>query len=443
MINLFDNYQEASRDLHQSLMSAGYNQLTVVVNENGFLPDNVTSPFAYFTEMYETEGKPLYFNQVLRPDYWEVRGTNSEATIYDENIKRANIIYEPTMLNQRIVQRVEWLDTNNNIRSVDYYNKKGWRYAQTSYNLGFQPTMTSYYNQDGQEVIVENYTTKDIILNIQKKVIIFQSRITFINYFLKQFVGKIDRIIYNSLSVPFLVSYNMSEPGDDILFWQEKISENGELPGNMVALLEQDGRTKKIIIQDEAQYKLIINTHPDLADAFEYAGIIYPIKHKTVSSANSNALVLTNSDQIEQLEQLVIGLPQVDFYVAALTEMSAKLTKMSEYRNVRLYPNVNYEQVDRLLQLSDFYVDINHGSEILAGVRQAFLNDLLILSFENTIHNQQFISKEMVYKNDQVLQMIETIKQCVDDKDYTHLLLDKQHQHSNQSSIDTYKTILG
>ena len=43
MINIFDNYHFNSQLLHRSLKLAGYQHLTICLEDDGFLPDDVTS----------------------------------------------------------------------------------------------------------------------------------------------------------------------------------------------------------------------------------------------------------------------------------------------------------------------------------------------------------------------------------------------------------------
>lgn len=45
----------------------------------------------------------------------------------------------------------------------------------------------------------------------------------------------------------------------------------------------------------------------------------------------------------------------------------------------------------------DYYLDINHDSEIVSAVKQAFLHNQLILGFRQTLHNKAFISNEHVF----------------------------------------------
>ena len=50
MINIFDNYHFNSQLLHRSLKLAGYQHLTICLEDDGFLPDDVTSPYQFFAQ---------------------------------------------------------------------------------------------------------------------------------------------------------------------------------------------------------------------------------------------------------------------------------------------------------------------------------------------------------------------------------------------------------
>ncbi|MBZ5988000.1 accessory Sec system glycosylation chaperone GtfB [Leuconostoc gasicomitatum] len=441
MINLFDRYTQSSRDLHDSLKAAGYDQATVVVTEDGFLPDHVSSPFSYYTKIYEQVGRPLYFNQVDCPNFWEIRGNNHDATIYDEDKKMANIIYVPNLAHKRYVQKVEWLDLNGHIRSVDHYSKNGNKFAHTNYNIMNQPTITTYYSVDNHEIIVENHITKDIILNLNQQVYIFKSRADFVTYYLKSVYGNdMNRILYNSLSVPFLVSYQLEQPGDDLLFWQEPLAQDMILPGNMINLLEHHGRTQKIIFQNKIDYNKVQNKYPHLAHQLSYVGYIYPInKH---DQDPNEALILTNSDDIEQITQIVEALPSVNFNIGALTEMSSKLMRLMKYQNVTLYPNIEYDVIDELLTTCAFYLDINHDMEIMSAVRRAFLNNLLILTFDNTSHNQEFTLPEHIFTTNNSSELVSSVLKYMSNRQMLLDALILQQNHANQSSIDDYQNII-
>lgn len=82
MINIFDNYHFNSQLLHRSLKLAGYQHLTICLEDDGFLPDDVTSPYQFFAQnpIKQTD-KPLFFNEVEVPTHWEITGTNDMGKI--------------------------------------------------------------------------------------------------------------------------------------------------------------------------------------------------------------------------------------------------------------------------------------------------------------------------------------------------------------------------
>ncbi len=75
------------------------------------LPEGVTSVYSYYCQMEAGHGKPLYFNQIKVPPFWEITGTNGEGEIWEYSEKRAKIFYaEPKHL--RHVKNVDWMDKN-------------------------------------------------------------------------------------------------------------------------------------------------------------------------------------------------------------------------------------------------------------------------------------------------------------------------------------------
>ena len=68
---------------------------------------------------------------------------------------------------------------------------------------------------------------------------------------------------------------------------------------------------------------------------------------------------LTNSWCVEKIDYLVEQLPEVHFYIAAHTFMSDELKRLSKFQNVTLYPNSFPILVEKLLQSSDIYLDLN------------------------------------------------------------------------------------
>lgn len=49
MINLYDKLNSQTLQLHQSFLNANINPKTVVVDDDGFLPSDVLSPYKFFS----------------------------------------------------------------------------------------------------------------------------------------------------------------------------------------------------------------------------------------------------------------------------------------------------------------------------------------------------------------------------------------------------------
>lgn len=444
MIQLFDVYNQESQDLHYSLTAAGLSDLTVVIEPDGFLPDGVVSPFTYY--LGYDRGKPLYFNQVPVPDFWEIAGNNQFGTINDLNQERA-MIHFADGLQARLVKKVEWKTPAGRIFQVDHYNRFGACFAKTTFDASGQAIMTSYRNVDQKEVILENHVTGDILLTLEGQGLRhFSGRVAFIIDFLQGLKVNLDHLLFNTLSTSFLTSFYFPEKsGQDILVWQEPLHD--DIPGNMQLILENDQlRAKTIIIPDYATYERALQlTDEKFHHKFSHLGYHYHFKRDNF--VRPDALIVTNSDQLEQVEKLVESLPKVTFRIAAVTEMSTKLLDMIRYPNVVLYQNASPQKIQELYQLSDIYLDINYGNELLQAVRQAFENNQLILAFEETAHNRRYIAPNHIFAKESVDDMIQTIELALSNVTEMGQALGKQGYYANYVDPITYQdrmqTILG
>ena len=117
-------------------------------------------------------------------------------------------------------------------------------------------------------------------------------------------------------------------------------------------------------------------------------------------------MICTNTENVEKLKELVEALPQMKFHVAAITEMSAKLLAHEKYENVVMYPNIKMKTLERLFIECDYYLDINHEGEIANALRQAFINNLLILAFNETAHGLSYTPEENLFDSKDFLNLI-------------------------------------
>lgn len=394
---LLDNYGESSHMLHQSFRSAGFTCPVIVIEDDGFLPEDVISLYQYFCGDFQksnrSPGKARYFNQIERPDYWEVSGNGSNGKVHDLQYERGRIFYaEPK--HKRLVRVVDWLDEKGTIRFSDHYNRYGVLYARTIFNKDAKRFCKVYFDTEGRESLVENFVTQDIILNRDGRVYIFQNKMELVLKLLEELGAMGSRLFFNSLSTPLFVSERMPEGRqEDVLFWQEEA--RNDIPGNMEMIISgRSKRTRAIYIQKKDSYEKLIKLGVS-KEIVKLLGFVYTFSRK--NTYQNEALICTNSDNIEKCEELIKALPDMRFHIAAITEMSSKLMGLSQYENVTLYPGASTGRIDELFDSCDYYLDINHGDEIVSAVKKAFLHDHLILGFKMTLHNKTLISDEHVF----------------------------------------------
>ena len=396
---LLENYDESGGMLRQSFRSAGFTGPVVVIEDDGFFPEDVISVYQYFCGDFRkgniVPGKARFFNQIDVPDYWEISGNGSGGKVHDLHHERAHIFYaEPK--HRRLVRVVDWMDEEGTVRFSDHYNRYGAIYARTFFNKEGKRFCRAYFDTEGRETLLENFVTRNIILNRDGRVCVFENKVELTLRVLEELGVMESRIFFNSLSTPLFVSERM--PGgrqEDVLFWQENARD--DIPGNMQQILSgKSNRTKRIYVQKRASYDNLIRLGAS-KNILKPLGFVY--KFSRENTYQNEALICTNSDRIEQIETLIKALPDMRFHIAAVTEMSSKLTGLSQYGNVLLYPEASVQRIGELFDSCDYYLDINHESEIVAAVRQAFLHNQLILGFKHTLHNKTFIAKEHVFEN--------------------------------------------
>ena len=102
-----------------------------------------------------------------------------------------------------------------------------------------------------------------------------------------------------------------------------------------------------------------------------------------------DALILTVSDQIEQLEYILENLPDICFYIAAPVHFSEKIRVLESKYNVRLMTVTTDQQIDFLVNMCDFLLDINHFQEVDAIVSRFVQIGKPVFAFDNTVHGNQ------------------------------------------------------
>lgn len=439
---LVDSYSDDSRRLHESLKQAGISCPVYTLEEDGFLPEGVMSAYGYFLGDYsKKEGgnhRPRYFNEIEAPEFWEISGSASGGSIHNLNQERAKIFYAEPKHN-RFVRVVDWYDDKGVVSYSDHYNQYGFLYARTIFNAKGQKVNKTYFSTDGRVAVEENFVTKTMILTEGNKITMFSNKMKFYLYFAEKAGLQYKKVYYNTLSTPFFISQALSaEQKGDVLFWQEP--ERGDIPGNMTSILNRTSpRTRMIYVQNRAAYEKMLALGAD-PSVVKQLGYIYPFVRE--NGFKKEALICTNSDQVEHLKELAEALPDVKFHVAALTEMSSKLMSFGTYTNISLYPNVKMKVLDMLFETCDIYLDINQGSEIVSAVYKAFLQNQMIFAFKETLHQMAYVEKSQIYPVADYEKLIMDLRVTLADQELWKAKLQAQRGYALSEDAKAYKEAL-
>ena len=438
MINLFERFDRPSLDFLRSQVIAKIKIPTVAMYDDGFLPENIDSPIQYFCKLGGNK-KPLYFDQLPVPDFWRIDANGSKASVFDMNRRRANIFFSATN-NSRLVKEVQWLDSYGKVAWVDHYDQHGQRFAKTIYSSG-RAVSRKYFDNRGRLVLTWNLIADDLFLHTGLEQRHFASYVDFVCYYLNVRHYNLDHVFINTLNKSLAVVLRLKPDGEDTIFWHEATDK--DLPGNMKFVMENKTRVKHIVFQRFEDWQRRVEFLPeDTGNVdFRYLGIIYP--HPRSNQLRANALIFTNSDQIEHLDDLVKMLPNVHFNIAAITEMSSKLMAFQDYPNVDLYPVVKPNRVKQLINDCDIYFDINHGNEILDSVRGAFEQNMLILGFKNTLHQPQLVAAENIFDPNNTTGMAQQVLTALVQPRKMKKLIDEQRLVASDMKIEDYKKVLG
>lgn len=208
IILLFDRYTLESRLLHESIRKLSADCLAVVLEDNCFLPKGVLSVYDLFLgndiDSMEKPVRPKFYNEIVIPDQWSINAGVDEGygRISYQHEEKGRIHYIKPK--EYFVKAVEWYDRKGVARFWDHYNRYGDLCARTVCDHEGQRISKSWFTAKGQEVMVENIKTGDIVLNEENSAKIFQTKMDVIIYFFqKKGLGN-NRLFYNSLSTPFL-----------------------------------------------------------------------------------------------------------------------------------------------------------------------------------------------------------------------------------------------
>lgn len=400
MVVVFDKYTDSTETLLEMLKCMEAEAEIVILRDNGFLPEDVRSLYEYFVygqNQEALEERELFCNFLEVPEFWEIRsGDMTHGGIYDMGCKKGDI-YFANPYEKKNVQRVEWCMENGWVYKIDYYNKYALKYASEFRDIDGNVESKVYYSAQNHEVIVEQPVNGTVTLLAEGKVkALFASYTEFIEFYMEE-AGLL---------------------GKSILFVQDS----------------EDCRLLDLKSCDKSMWTHVLFSNKELLDQYVDAGgkngsRFYAIpKEYPMNHARGEALVLTSVDWLEGIDNLIQGLPEITFHIAASTQVSDKLRRLEEHGNVKVYPQISKSDLDVLWEQCDFYLDINHYWETYNAVDVAYQKNLMIFGFENTLHHRELMVEECIFSPSDVKTMILAMKQLINNPEEIQKWLIKQQE---------------
>lgn len=307
--------------------------------------------------------KDRYYAFIDIPQYWSVRADGLNGAIYDNKTKKANIYFK-NPIEKRMVSRVEWIDRNNTVYRIDYYNKYGYMYCSENVSGG-NVTVREFYDRNGDIKVLEQTGPKTYTT--------FGTRISPKSY--RGFADYLEAYLkYNKI-----YDENIWLTSDEILnkfAWDYGNFKISYLPQNRLnsdlTVITQTNTAFRILCSEEQQ----VNWYKENSN-YKCDRVYSYFENNELKFGKKEALTITESDQLEYIEQLINDFPEITFHIAASTIMSDKLTRLDINNNVELYPCITEQKRKELFVWSDDeyfdrYYSMNQpyklGTNLAAGI---------------------------------------------------------------------------
>ena len=430
MIRIYQELSQASMDLDHTLNLVDPGARRLVLEAPAFLPAGFESPFQFFMGEEDPQGQALYYNQVPKPAFWEIEGKHDQAKILDKGRLRARIFYQPDQDQARLVQTVEWLTELGQPFQRDHYNAKGRLFARTSLTSQGHDFLTTYYHVTGAEVVLHYHETDLYLVQESGKALVsLVGSQAFYRFALEEMGVWQEDWLINHLGMPLYLLLERGPSHKDRLVWQE--SSQQEIPENLAYILREKTSITRVLVEDSETFSYLEQMAPERVRPF---GLAYPIYQ---GPKKQELLIVTHSDQIAALDEIVGGLSGYRIHIAALTEMSEKLLAYLSYSNVVLHETVRTEKLVELYQSSMIHLDINFHEEVNQANRQAFLAGQLNLALKETQHASPYL--KAVY--DQPEELIAVCRLLLEDPELFLASRKEQFQLANGISLEQVEQV--
>ena len=394
MLIIAQEPSQATEKLRRLLDSFGIQSRVFYTNfETDVDKDTISlaSSFIYSSEE-DYQGTPLFFNDLSVPLYWELWTLGITTYIFDGQDRRASVIFRDN-LKERTVKQVQWFGQGEKVVAIDDYNRYGWRTKQRLLDDQGQAIMDIYFNHNQEEVLL-HYIQDGYLIDqgSEGRDRIFLGREELTKVVLNQILKSDEAIIcMDSNLIPILQTLNANR----LVYCSDS----------------HDGLE---FIQSQVNHVLITNYYPQEE---RLSGMIYLAGAKQEGSQTfvPQAMVMTASENIEGLADLVDAFPDIDFHIGAQTSMGPKLTCLEDKGNVHLYPGIRQEKYQELLRKCFIYLDLNYGSEVSDVTLEAIANEQLLYGLASTVHRQYYKALPTVFAS--VEEVGQSIRQLLQEPD--------------------------
>lgn len=361
MINLFQTYNKDAWDIHYTQLRQGKDYPTIVIEDDGFLPSDVTSIY-HFLGYNTCDYNPLHLNDLTLPIAYEVEREGVDFFIMSNDMVVGKVILQGEPI-ERIVKEVWWLDSKGYPYKKDYYNQYGYCFKTETYVKDLGLVSTSYYSVSGEVLLDENHLVGSILYNNQ----LYLNKLSLYNKCLAELGYSKEPITFNHLGTPLEIILSSLESGHELIF-QEEVFVNS-IPDNLQYVIYNSDKIS-ISVTNRSTYSILENMCK-----VQFMMLLVPSKSDLGSF--KDVLITTQTDQLTSIEDFVEQLPELEFHIAAPTQMSSKLFDLNKYSNVHLYPNISNNNLDDLFNQCGVFLDIAMSPTVFDANRRALENSLL------------------------------------------------------------------
>lgn len=400
MINLFQRYDQDAWDIHYTQLRQGKDYPTIVIEDDGFLPSDVHSIY-HFLGYNTCDYNPLHLNDLILPLAYEVEREGADFFIMSNDMIVGRVILQGEPI-ERIVKEVWWLDSKGYPYKKDYYNQYGYCFKTETYVKDLGLVSTSYYSVSGEVLLDENHLVGSILYNNQ----LYLNKLSLYNKCLAELGYSKEPITFNHLGTPLEIILSSLESGHELIF-QEEVFVNS-IPDNLQYVIHNSDKIS-ISVTNRSTYSILENMCK-----VQFMMLLVPSKSDLGSF--KDVLITTQTDQLTSIEDFVEQLPELEFHIAAPTQMSSKLFDLNKYSNVHLYPNISNNNLDDLFNQCGVFLDIAMSPTVFDANRRALENSLLRVGLIG-VSTGKYISDANLFSLKSLDSLIEYLREVTSTED--------------------------